>query len=47
MQRSVTTSRLNTDNTDVEKLQLAIYNRSDAVTRKCRPSPAVYESERR
>ena len=42
-QRSVTTSRPNRDNTDVEKLQLATFNKSHAVSRKRRPSPAVWE----
>jgi len=40
-------SRPNTGNTDVEKLQLATFDKSHAVTRKHQPSPAVYESERR
>ena len=34
-------------NTDVEKLQLATFDKSHAVTRKRRPSSAVYKSERR
>jgi len=33
------------DNTDVEKLLLATFDKSHAVTRKRRLSPAVYESE--
>jgi len=41
------TSRPNTDNTDVERLQLATFNKSHAVTRQRQPSPAVYETERR
>jgi len=42
------TPRPNTDNTDVEKvIQLATFDKSHAVTRKGRPSPVVYESERR
>jgi len=43
MQGSVTTSRPNTDNADVEKLQLATLDKSHAVIRKRPPSPAVYE----
>jgi len=46
-ERSVMTSRPNTDNTDVEKLQLATFDKSHAVTPKHRLSPAVYECERR
>jgi len=45
MQQSVTTSRPNTDNTDVEKLQLATFDKSHAVTIKRQPSPSVYENE--
>jgi len=40
------TPRPNTDNTDAEKLQLATFDKSHTVTRKRRPSPEVYESER-
>ena len=35
------------DNRDVEKLQLVTFDKSHTVTRKRRPSPAVYESEHR
>jgi len=35
-QRSVTTSRPNTNNTDVEKLQLATFNKLHTATRKRR-----------
>jgi len=37
----------NNNNRDVEKLQLATFDKSHAVTRKRQPSPAVYENERR
>jgi len=33
------------DNEDVDKLQLATFDKSHAVTRKCRPLPEVYVTE--